>query len=96
MIETLFLLIALANMGFAAWTTFYGPRWMLGITAACSLLAWLAIFISAGRPVGWGLLASIPWTALLLAIGWMARDEQGWQHGWEDLKSRLPKINQRG
>ena len=90
MVETFFLLIALANMAFASWTTFYGPRWVLAITAACSLLAWLAIFLSAGLSPGWGLLAALPWTALLMAIGWVSRDEYGWQHALDELKARLP------
>lgn len=89
MVETYFLLIALANMLFASVTTFYGPRWVLAVTAACSLLAWLAVFLAAGLPAGWGLLAAVPWTALLMALGWLARHPYGWQAGIEEIKYRL-------
>jgi hypothetical protein len=73
MIESLFLLIALANMVFAAFTTFYGPRWVLALTALSSLVAWLAIFLSAGLHPGYGLLAGLPWSTMLVGIGWFIR-----------------------
>ena len=71
--NTLFLMIAIANMLFASWTTFYGPRWVLLITALCSLLAWLAIFLSAGQSPSYGLLAGLPWSTMLVGIGWFWR-----------------------
>jgi len=73
MIQNLFLLIAIANMAFASVTTFYGPRWVLAITAVCSLVAWLAIFISAGQPPGYGVLAGLPWATMLVVAGVLVR-----------------------
>jgi hypothetical protein len=73
MLNELFLLIAIANMVFASWTTFYGPRWVLSITAVCSLVAWLAIFLSAGQPPSYGLLAGLTWSTMLVGIGWFFR-----------------------
>jgi hypothetical protein len=73
MIEPLFLLIAIFNMAFASVTTFYGPRWMLALTAVCSVIAWLAIFISAGQHPAYGILAGLPWATMLVGIGWFYR-----------------------
>jgi len=88
MIEFFFLLVAVANMAFASLTTFYGPTPILILTAFCSLLAWPAAFLSAGQSAGWGLLAAVPWTMLLMVIGWFSR--KGWP--WSTREQNIPGL----